>query len=59
MAIGDNLNDLEMIRYAGLGVAIGNARQEVKDAANAVTTSNEEDGVAQAIEQYVLKDRAE
>jgi len=59
MAIGDNLNDLEMIRYAGLGVAIGNARQEVKDVANAVTTSNEDDGVAQAIEQYVLKGRAE
>jgi Cof subfamily protein (haloacid dehalogenase superfamily) len=54
MAIGDNLNDIEMIRYAGLGVAIGNARKEVKEAANIVTGSNQEDGVAQAIEQYVL-----
>lgn len=55
MAIGDNLNDLEMIRYAGLGVAIGNAQQEVKEAADVVTASNQEDGVAQAIETYVLK----
>lgn len=54
MAIGDNLNDIEMIQYAGLGVAIGNARQEVKEAANIVTGSNQEDGVAQAIEKYVL-----
>lgn len=54
MAIGDGLNDIEMIRYAGLGVAIGNARQEVKEAADVVTTSNQEDGVAQAIAKYVL-----
>lgn len=54
MAIGDNFNDIEMIRSAGLGVAIGNARQEVKDAADVITTSNQEDGVAQAIEKYVL-----
>lgn len=55
MAIGDNLNDIEMIRSAGLGVAIGNARQEVKEAADVITTSNQEDGVAQAIEKYVLR----
>lgn len=55
MAIGDNLNDIEMIRCAGLGVAMENARQEVKDAANVVTTSNQDDGVAQAIEKYVLR----
>lgn len=55
MAIGDNLNDIEMIRCAGLGVAIGNARKEVKEAADVVTTSNLEDGVAQAIEKYVLQ----
>lgn len=54
MAIGDSLNDLEMIRCAGLGVAMGNALQEVKDAADVVTASNEEDGVAKAIEEYVL-----
>ncbi|HHY28762.1 MAG TPA: HAD family phosphatase [Desulfitobacterium dehalogenans] len=54
MAIGDSLNDMEMIRCAGLGVAVENALQEVKDAADVVTASNEEDGVAKAIEEYVL-----
>lgn len=54
LAVGDSLNDLEMIQYAGIGVAMGNGRQEVKDAANVVTSSNQEDGVAQAIEKYVL-----
>ncbi|WP_019851468.1 Cof-type HAD-IIB family hydrolase [Desulfitobacterium sp. PCE1] len=54
MAIGDSLNDMEMIRCAGLGVAMANALQEVKDAADVVTASNEEDGVAKAIEEYVL-----
>lgn len=54
MAIGDNLNDIEMIRYAGLGVAIGNARQELKEVADVVTVPNQEDGVAQVIEKYVL-----
>ncbi len=54
MAIGDSFNDLEMIQYAGLGVAMGNARQEIKEQADIVTVSNEEDGVAEAIERYVL-----
>lgn len=54
LAVGDSLNDLEMIRYAGLGVAMGNGRQEVKEAADVVTSSNQEDGVAQAIEKYAL-----
>ena len=54
MAIGDSFNDLEMIIYAGLGVAMGNARQEIQDRADIVTASNEEDGVAEAIERYVL-----
>lgn len=54
MAVGDSLNDLEMIRYAGIGVAMGNARRELKEAANVVTVTNQEDGVAQVIEKYVL-----
>jgi len=54
MAIGDSFNDLEMIKYAGLGVAMGNARSEIKEQADIVTVSNEEDGVAEAIERYVL-----
>lgn len=54
LAVGDSLNDIEMIRYAGIGVAMGNARQEVKEAADVVTATNQDDGVAQAIEKYVL-----
>ncbi|MDR3599909.1 MAG: Cof-type HAD-IIB family hydrolase [Desulfosporosinus sp.] len=55
MAIGDSFNDLEMIKYAGLGVAMGNARSEIKEQADIITVSNEEDGVAEAIERYVLQ----
>lgn len=55
MAIGDNENDLSMIEYAGTGVAMGNATPAVKAAADIETTSNEEDGVAVAIEKYVLQ----
>ncbi|WP_206811137.1 Cof-type HAD-IIB family hydrolase [Paradesulfitobacterium ferrireducens] len=55
MAVGDSLNDVEMITYAGLGVAMGNARPEVRKIADVITGTNEEDGVAQAIERYVLK----
>ncbi|MPW25706.1 Cof-type HAD-IIB family hydrolase [Alkalibaculum sp. M08DMB] len=54
MAIGDNYNDLEMIEYAGLGVAMENAEQPVKDSADYITKSNLEDGVAIAIEKFVL-----
>lgn len=54
LAVGDSLNDLEMIRYAGVGVAMGNARLEVKEAADVVTATNQEDGVAHVIEKYVL-----
>lgn len=55
VAIGDSLNDIAAIREAGLGVAMGNAQDEVKMAANVVTGSNQESGVAQAIQNYVLR----
>lgn len=55
MAIGDSFNDLEMIQYAGVGVAMGNARPEIKEQADIVTVTNQEDGVAEAIERYVLR----
>lgn len=55
MAIGDDYNDLEMIRGAGLGIAMGNAVEPVRDAARYVTGSNDDDGVAQALERFVLK----
>ncbi|MFS1192878.1 HAD-IIB family hydrolase, partial [Enterococcus lactis] len=54
MAIGDNENDLSMIDYAGIGVAMGNATENVKTIADVHTTSNDEDGVAQIIEKMVL-----
>ncbi len=46
LSFGDNYNDLEMLRYTGTSVAMGNAPEEVKAAATAVTLSNEEDGIA-------------
>ena len=55
MTIGDEENDLRMIEYAGIGVAMANAVDQVKAVANVVTASNEEDGVAQVIEKYLLK----
>lgn len=54
MAIGDSGNDVAMLRYAGLGVAMANARPTAKEAAQVVTAGNNEDGVALAIEKYVL-----
>ncbi|HLI09261.1 MAG TPA: Cof-type HAD-IIB family hydrolase [Ktedonobacteraceae bacterium] len=54
MAIGDNNNDIEMLRAAGWGVAMGQASTPVKAAARAVTATNAEDGAALAIERYVL-----
>jgi len=54
MTIGDNFNDLPMLRLAGLGVAMGNAPEAVKTEAKAVTKSNNEHGVAEAVEKYVL-----
>ncbi|CUH94373.1 hypothetical protein P22_0439 [Propionispora sp. 2/2-37] len=55
MAVGDSQNDLDMIEYAGWGVAMGNASERVKAAAQAVTRGHDEDGVAEAIEKYVLR----
>lgn len=54
VCIGDNYNDAEMIRSAGLGVAMGNAPEAVQKLARVVTRTNDEHGVAYAIEQYVL-----
>lgn len=54
MACGDGDNDEVMLREAGLGVAMANAEEQVKAAADYVTLSNEEDGVAAAIEKFVL-----
>jgi hypothetical protein len=54
LAIGDSRNDVPMLRWAGLGIAMANALPEVLQAIAVHTGSNLEDGVAQAIERYVL-----
>jgi len=54
MAIGDNFNDVEMIEYAGVGVAMGNAPEAVMAIANWVAPTVEMDGAAAAIEEFVL-----
>ncbi|WP_408955740.1 Cof-type HAD-IIB family hydrolase [Natroniella sp. ANB-PHB2] len=54
IAIGDSYNDLEMIEYAGLGVAVGNAKEEIKEEADYITGTNNEEGVAQVIEKFIL-----
>jgi Cof subfamily protein (haloacid dehalogenase superfamily) len=54
IAVGDNPNDIEMIRAAGLGVAVANAHPDVKRIADLITDSNDDDGVAKVIEEYLL-----
>lgn len=54
MACGDSSNDAAMLRAAGFAVAMGNATEEIKALADAVTDTNDADGVAKAIETYVL-----
>jgi Cof subfamily protein (haloacid dehalogenase superfamily) len=54
LAIGDDENDALMIERAGIGVAMGNAVQSVKDVANHTTQTSDEDGVAHAIERFIL-----
>lgn len=55
MACGDSHNDIAMIEMAGVGVAVANAEPEVLKSADHITASNDEDGVAKAIEEFVLK----
>ena len=55
IAFGDNYNDMTMIGYAGMGVAMANGEPEIKKIANYVCPSNDEDGIAQALQKFVLK----
>ncbi len=54
MAIGDSPNDLAMLKYAGLSVAMENADDCVKEVSKVVTAHHDQDGVAAAIEKYAL-----
>ena len=54
IACGDASNDLAMIEYAGLGVAMENATDDVKEIANYQTKSNNEDGIAEVVNKFIL-----
>ena len=54
IAVGDGMNDESMLRYVGLGVAMENAVDAVKGFADMITSTNDEDGVAQVIEKFIL-----
>ena len=54
IACGDGFNDKSMIDYAGLGVAMENAQDEVKKVANHITLSNDNDGIAKVVEEFIL-----
>ncbi|AMD85678.1 hypothetical protein SAMN05444369_104134 [Capnocytophaga haemolytica] len=54
VAFGDNYNDLEMIEGVGCGVAVANARQEVKQVADYITTHHKEDGVAHFLKEHLV-----
>jgi Cof subfamily protein (haloacid dehalogenase superfamily) len=54
IAIGDGLNDIGMIQYAGLGIAMGNAKQELKNVADYVTDSIDKDGFLKALKAFNL-----
>lgn len=55
IAFGDSNNDKDMIDYAGLGVAMGNANEAIKSAADIITGHHDEDGIASVLNQYILK----
>ena len=55
IACGDGFNDLSMIKYAGLGVAMGNAQDPVKEAADFIAPTNDEDGIVSVLEKFIFK----
>lgn len=55
IAIGDNYNDISMIEFADTGIAMDNAPEQVKQYADDITLSNDEDGVAEALKKYILR----
>lgn len=59
IAVGDGFNDLSMIKYAGLGVAMSNAQEVIKENADFITLSNEEDGVAHVVEKFILSENTD
>lgn len=56
VAFGDDLNDIEMLRFCGTGIAVANAIPELQEAADEITLSNDEDGVAKWLADHCLKE---
>ncbi len=56
IAIGDNVNDKEMIQNAGLGVAMGNSSPDMKEIADVIVSDNNSEGVAEVIKKFVLEE---
>jgi hydroxymethylpyrimidine pyrophosphatase-like HAD family hydrolase len=54
MAVGDNQNDLDMLEYAGVGVVMGNADERIRGLGYSLTASNDKDGLAEAINRFLL-----
>lgn len=54
VAIGDNMNDKEMVENAGLGIVMGNSNPQMKELANVVVSDNNSEGVCEAIEEYII-----
>ena len=54
IAVGDGMNDVTMLQYAGLGIAMENGEEELKQVADFITGTNKEDGVAQVIERFIV-----
>ena len=59
ICVGDSYNDLSMIQYAGKGVAMGNGQPEVKEAADYVAPSNDEDGIVEIIKKFMTPAKSE
>lgn len=57
ICIGDNDNDISMIKYAGLGVAMKNGSENIKEVADYITDSNDEGGVAKVVEKFILENK--
>ena len=55
MVIGDSELDIGIIKYAGVGIAMGNASQSVKDIADHISNDNDNSGVSKAITKYILE----
>lgn len=56
ISCGDGFNDISMIKYAGVGVAMGNAQPAVKEAADYITATNDEDGLVEVIDKFILNE---